>query len=64
MRSKGDNICPQNRDEQHFGTADVAQIRQKMLKYWHAADVAASRSKARSWLDVSILLFYFGDMEV
>ncbi|KAF9307716.1 hypothetical protein BG003_000308 [Podila horticola] len=31
--------------QQHFGTAGLDQIRQKMLKYWCTSDVAASRSK-------------------
>ncbi|KAF9346411.1 hypothetical protein BGX26_002103 [Mortierella sp. AD094] len=38
--------------QEHFGTDSLAQIRQKMLKYWHTADVAASRNKARAWLDL------------
>ncbi|KAG0172890.1 hypothetical protein DFQ28_009479 [Apophysomyces sp. BC1034] len=38
--------------QEHFGTDDLAQIRQKMLEYWRTADVAASRNKARVWLDL------------
>ncbi|KAG0059740.1 hypothetical protein BGZ89_000157 [Linnemannia elongata] len=39
--------------KEHFGTDGLAQIRQRMLKYWHTADVTASRNKARVWLDVT-----------
>lgn len=44
--------------QEHFGTDALAQIRQKMQKHWHTADVTASRNKARAWLDVSILLLF------
>lgn len=45
--------------QEHFGMDALAQIRKKMLKYWHTADVAASCNKARAWLDVSISLLFF-----
>ncbi|KAG0010589.1 hypothetical protein BGZ81_002684 [Podila clonocystis] len=38
--------------QEHFGTNALAQIRMKMLKYWHTADVVASRNRARAWLDL------------
>ncbi|KAG0320828.1 hypothetical protein BG000_003445 [Podila horticola] len=38
--------------QDHFGTDGLAQIREKMLKYWHTADVATSRNTARAWLDL------------
>ncbi|KAK3836508.1 MAG: hypothetical protein JOS17DRAFT_772017 [Linnemannia elongata] len=38
--------------QEHFGTDALAQIRQKMQKHWHTADVTASRNKARAWLDL------------
>lgn len=44
--------------QEPFGTDALAQIRQKMIKHWHTADVAVSRNKARAWLNVSILILF------
>ncbi|KAF9416286.1 hypothetical protein BGZ94_010260 [Podila epigama] len=38
--------------QKHFGMNALAQIKEKMLKYWQTADVSASRNKARAWLDL------------
>ncbi|KAF9377840.1 hypothetical protein CPC16_011613 [Podila verticillata] len=38
--------------QEHFGTDALAQIKKKMLKYWHTTDVVASRNRARAWLDL------------
>ncbi|KAF9973725.1 hypothetical protein BGZ65_009114 [Modicella reniformis] len=40
--------------QEHFGTDGLAQIKQKMLKHWHTADVTDSRNKARAWLDLIV----------
>ncbi|KAF8953044.1 hypothetical protein BGZ46_003311 [Entomortierella lignicola] len=38
---------------EHLGKDTLTQIKVEMLKYWHTADVSASRSRARAWLDAN-----------
>ncbi|KAF9313232.1 hypothetical protein BGZ91_006334 [Linnemannia elongata] len=47
LRNEGSAI-----QQEYFGMDGLAHIRQKMLEYWHTADVTASRNKARVWLDL------------